>query len=124
MCLEELERQEITSNILFLYGDIVKEPLMPKNFVFYNPEEHRNIIALLEQKRPAAIISASGRNAALAGGVYPFPLFKDGDFDIPSVYTTKEEGKKLLSCIGRSAVLEFLSTRIPSKHGAKRQRNV
>jgi len=114
-CLEELERQEITSNILLLYGDIAKEQLMPKNFVFYNPQEHQDIIALLEQKRPAAIISATGRNAALAGGIYPFPLIEDGDFDIPSVYTTEEEGKKLLSCIGKSAILESRSTRIPAK---------
>ena len=114
-CLEELERQEITGNILLLYGDIAKEQLMPKNFVFYNPEEHQHIIALLEQKQPVAIVSATGRNAALAGGVYPFPMFEDGDFDIPSVYTTEEEGKKLLSCIGKSAVLESRSTRIPAK---------
>jgi aminopeptidase YwaD len=100
---------------LLLYGDIAKEQLMPKNFVFYNPEEHQNIIALLEQKRPAAIISATGRNTALAGGVYPFPMIEDGDFDIPSVYMTEEEGKKLLSCIGKSAILESRSTRIPAK---------
>jgi aminopeptidase YwaD len=87
---------------------------MPKNFVFYNPEEHQHIIALLEQKRPAAIISITGRNTALAGGVYPFPMFEDGDFDIPSVYMTEEEGKRLLSCIGKSAVLTSRSARIPA----------
>jgi len=114
-CLEELERQEISGTILLLSGDIAKEQLMPKNFVFYNPEEHQNIIALLEQKQPAAIISATGRNAALAGGVYPFPMIEDGDFDIPSVYTTEAEGKNLLSCIGKSAILESRSTRIPAK---------
>jgi len=114
-CLEELEHQEITGNILLLSGDIAKEQLMPKNFVFYNPEAHQNIIALLEQKQPAAIISATGRNAALAGGVYPFPLIEDGDFDIPSVYTTEEEGKNILSCIGKPAILQSRSTRIPAK---------
>lgn len=114
-CLEEIEQQEITGNILLLFGDIAKEQLMPKNFVFYNPEEHQNIIALLEQKQPAAIISATGRNAALAGGVYPFPMIEDGDFDIPSVYTTEEEGKNLLSCIGKPAILQSRSTRIPTK---------
>ncbi len=113
-CSKELERQEITGKILLLYGDIAKEQLMPKNFVFYNPEEHRKIIALLEQTRPAAIISATGRNAALAGGVYPFPLIEDGDFDIPSVYTTEEEGKRLLSCIGKLALLQSRSARIPA----------
>lgn len=114
-CLEELERQEITGKILLLYGDMAKEQLMPKNFVFYNPEEHQKIIALLEQKQPVAIISATSRNAALAGGVYPFPLIEDGDFDIPSVYMTEDEGKKLLSCVGKPVMLQSRSTRIPAK---------
>lgn len=113
--LEELDDQEITGRILLLSGEIAKEQLMPKNFVFYNPEEHQKILALLEQKQPAAIICATGRNPSLAGGAYPFPLIEDGDFDIPSVYTTEEVGKELLSCIGQTAVLESRATRIPAK---------
>ncbi len=113
--LEKLERQDISGKILLLYGDIAKEQLMPKDFVFYNPEEHQKVIALLEQMQPAAIISATSRNAALAGGVYPFPLIEDGDFDIPSVYMTEEEGRKLLSCIGNPAMLQSRSTRIPAR---------
>ncbi|MCZ7552433.1 MAG: M28 family peptidase [Anaerolineales bacterium] len=112
---EELEQREIAGKILLLHGDIAKEQLMPKNFVFYNPEEHRRIIALLEQTQPAAIISATGRNSALAGGAYPFPLIEDGDFDIPSVYTTEEEGQRLLSHVGKPAALQSRSTRIPAK---------
>ena len=57
--LAELERQEITGRILLLSGEIAKEQLMPKNFVFYNPEEHQKIIALFEQKQPKAIICAT-----------------------------------------------------------------
>jgi aminopeptidase YwaD len=87
---------------------------MPKNFVFYNPEEHQKIIALLEEKKPAAIVSATGRNVALAGGVYPFPLIEDGDFDIPSVYMTEEEGKRLLRHTGKSILLKSHSRRIPT----------
>lgn len=114
-CLEELEGKDISGKILLLHNDIAKEQLMPKNFVFYNPAEHQKIIALLEQMQPAAIISATSRNAALAGGSYPFPLIEDGDFDIPSVYMTEEEGKKLLSCTGMPAMLQSRSTRIPAK---------
>lgn len=114
-CLEELERQDITGKILLLHSDIAKVQLMPKNFVFYNPEEHQKIIALLEQMQPAAIISATSRNAALAGGIYPFPLIEDGDFDIPSVYMTEGEGEKLLSYTGMPAMLQSRSTRIPAK---------
>ncbi|MCP4607416.1 MAG: M28 family peptidase [Planctomycetes bacterium] len=114
-CLEELEQHDVTGKILLLHGEIAKEQLMPKNFVFFNPEEHQAIIALLEKKKPAAIISATGRNAALAGGVYPFPLIEDGDFDIPSVYMTEEEGKKLVSYTGQPVILTSRSKRIPAK---------
>ncbi|NPV87820.1 MAG: M28 family peptidase [Anaerolineae bacterium] len=113
--IEALARQEIGGKILLLHGEIAKEQIMPKNFVFYNPEEHQSIIALLEQKQPAAIICATGRNPAVAGGVYPFPLFEDGDFDIPSVYTTEEEGNRLLPRVGAQAVLHSRSKRIPAK---------
>lgn len=110
-----LSQLEMNGKILFLYGEIAREQLMPKNFVFYNPEEHQRIIALLEKGQPKAIVCATDRNAALAGGVYPFPLIEDGDFDIPSVYMTGEEGRKLVPFIGKTAVLESISERIPGK---------
>lgn len=113
--LEELKHKEITGRIVLLYGEIAKEQLMPKNFVFFNPESHQQIIALLEQKQPKAIICATGRNSALAGGVYPFPLIEDGDFNIPSVYITEEEGKKLIKYEGDIALLKSDSTRINGK---------
>src|SRR4030042_2750565 len=90
--IDELERTNITGKLLLLRGEISKEQLMPKNFVFYNPEEHQKIISLLENGKPLAIICATGRNASLAGGVYPSPLIEDGDFDIPSVYLTEGQG--------------------------------
>jgi len=113
--VEELVHLEISGKVLFLYGEIAKEQLMPKNFVFYNPEEHQKIISLLEIGRPKAIICATGRNAALAGGVYPFPLIEDGDFDIPSVYMTEDEGRRLLPYVGKTIVLQSISKRIPKK---------
>lgn len=113
--LTELEKSNMAGKIILLHGEIAKEQLMPKNFIFYNPEEHQRIISILEKGKPAAIIAATGRNSALAGGVYPFPLIEDGDFDIPSVYTTEEEGNRILSKIGQTAKLNSLSTRIPSK---------
>lgn len=113
--VDELESIDCAGKILLLYGEIAREQLMPKNFVFYNPEEHQRIIALLEQGNPVAIISATGRNAALAGGVYPFPLIEDGDFNIPSVYMTEEEGTRLLQYAGREVALESRSVRVPGK---------
>jgi aminopeptidase YwaD len=113
--IEELEKINAKNKIIFLFGEIAREQLMPKNFVFYNPEEHQKIISILEKSGAKAIISATGRNAALAGGVYPFPLIEDGDFDIPSIYMTEEEGSKLLSKVGKVVFLESKSERIPGK---------
>jgi len=113
--IEELSKINAKNKIIFLFGEIAREQLMPKNFVFYNPEEHQKIIAILENSGAKAIISATGRNPALAGGVYPFPLIEDGDFNIPSVYMTEEEGLKLISQIGKIVFLESLSKRIPGK---------
>ncbi|MCG8568589.1 MAG: M28 family metallopeptidase, partial [Spirochaetes bacterium] len=113
--LEELEQTNITNKIVFLHSEIAQEQLMPKNFVFYNPAVHQKIIAELEKSQPKAIIAATGRNSALAGGVYPFPLIEDGDFDIPSVYLTEEEGKELLPLTGSKVYLKSSSQRIPGK---------
>ena len=113
--LEELEAIEVEDKILLLYGDLAKEQLMPKNFPFYNPEEHQAIIGLLETKKPLAILTATTRNPELAGGLYPFPLIEDGDFDIPSVFMKEEEGEKLLKHLGKEAILVSDAQRIPAK---------
>lgn len=36
----------------------------------------------------------------MMGALYPFPLFEDGDFDIPSVYMTDVEGERLAAYAG------------------------
>lgn len=113
--IEELSKISAKNKIIFLFGEIAKEQLMPKNFVFYNPEEHQRIISVLENSGAKAIICSTGRNPSLAGGVYPFPLIEDGDFNIPSVYMTEEEGIKLKSKIGTIVFLESKSKRLPGK---------
>jgi aminopeptidase YwaD len=113
--LEELEAIDVSDKILLLRGDLAKEQLMPKHFPFYNPEQHQRIIRLLEAKGPQAIVAATSRNPELAGGVYPFPLIEDGDFDIPSVYMTAEEGERLASYVGRELALDAQAERIPAR---------
>ncbi len=113
--IAELMQLDFSGQVLLLHGEIAQEQLIPKNFVFYNPEAHQQIIALLERGQPAAIICATGRNAALAGGVYPFPLIEDGDFDLPSVYMTEDEGYKLIAYVGKTVRLLSKSQRIPGK---------
>lgn len=109
--VEELEAIEASQQILLLHGDIAKEQLMPKNFPFYNPDEHKRIIHLLESKRPQAIIAATSRNPEMVGALYPFPLIEDGDFDIPSVYMTEEEGIRLAQHAGREVWLDIQAQR-------------
>ena len=112
--ITELESLNVKDKIILLHGEIAREQLMPKNFVFYNPEQHQKTISLLENGGAKAIIAATGRNASLAGGVYPFPLIEDGDFDVPSVYMTEEKGLTLLQYAGTEVKLESISKRIKS----------
>ena len=113
--ISELEEGDFNDKVILLHGEIAEEQLMPKYFVFYNPENHQRIISLLENSGAKALICATGRNAALAGGVYPFPLIEDGDFNVPSVYMIEAEGNKLLAYTGKEVILNSGSERIPGK---------
>lgn len=113
--VEELVAIEATDAVLLLRGEIAKQQLMPKNFPFYNPDEHKRIIQLLETKKPAAIISATTRDPEMVGSLYPFPLIEDGDFDIPSVYMTDEEGNRLAQHVGKEITLHSRAKRIPAR---------
>lgn len=93
--LEELERTDCEDKILLMRGDICGEQLMPKNFVFYNPEHHQRILALMERRQPAGIVTATAKQPDQVGALYPFPLIVDGDFDIPSVYCRDTVGDTL-----------------------------
>lgn len=100
--------------VLLLLGEIAQEQLMPKHFPFYNPEHHQKIYHLLESKAPLAIITATSSNPELAGGMYPFPMIEDGDFNIPSVYMKDVDGEQLARHAGREIHLVIDSERIPS----------
>jgi len=113
--VEELTASKVSERILLLRGEIAAEQLMPKNFHFYNPDHHKRIVGLLENKAPLAIVAATSRDPQMAGGVYPFPLIEDGDFDIPSVYTTEEEGARLARHAGQEVALDFQAERLPAK---------
>jgi aminopeptidase YwaD len=112
--LDELESVEAAGKLLMLRGELTREQLMPKNFPFYNPEEHQRIYRMLETKNPLAILAATTRNPELAGALYPFPLIEDGDFDIPSVYLTEDKGDRLLQHAGSHVSLTSRSQRIPA----------
>lgn len=113
--LEELVSTDFTDKILVLHGELCKEQLAAKNFVFYNPEAHQRIIALLEEKKPLAVLAVTGCNPETTGALCPFPLIEDGDFDIPSVYLSEAEGDKILNQPAEEIELRMESKRIPAK---------
>jgi aminopeptidase YwaD len=112
--IDELKEIDTKGRILLLMDEIAVEQLMPKNFPFYNPDHHQEIYALLESKSPLAIITATSRNPELAGGMYPFPMIEDGDFNIPSVYMKDVDGKRLALHEDKSVSLQIEAQRIPS----------
>ena len=109
-----LESADCEGKILLMRRALCSEQLMPKNFVFYNPEHHQEIIALLEVRKPAAIVTATERRSEQVGALYPFPLIVDGDFDIPSVYCKDFEGDRLAAHQGHRARLKIDASRLPS----------
>ena len=80
--IDELLASKTEGKILLLHDEIAAEPLMPKEFPFYYPDEHRRVIDYLEAHAPRAILAITGKDPV--SGVNPFPLFQDGNFSIPS----------------------------------------
>lgn len=110
--VEELEECTCEGKILLVQGAVCAEHLMPRNHPFYNPDHHKKIYALLDEKRPAAVITATSRNPAMMGAMYPYPLIEDGDFDIPSVYCNKSTGEKIAALAGDEFRLAVRAERI------------
>lgn len=110
--IAELTSIDFRGKLLLLHGELCAEPLTPKNYPFYGSEDHKILLGILERGRPAAIIAATGQNPALAGAQSPFPLIVDGDFDIPSVYSSEEVGAQLLEVRGQILRLTLAAERI------------
>lgn len=113
--LGELKTADVSGKILLITDELTKEQIMPKNFTFYNPDEHKEIVSILEEKEPMGIICVTKNEHGISGGLYPFPIFEDGDFDIPSVYMKDVEAEKLIKYNGEKVTLSFCSRRIPAK---------
>jgi len=113
--IEELESSICEGKILLMKGAICAEQLMPKGFVFYNPDHHQRIYALLERKKPAGIITATEKKPEQVGALYPFPLIVDGDFDIPVVYCRDMVGADIAERKGDIFQLKIDSHRLASR---------
>ena len=113
-CIEDLESESVRGKVVLLHGDIARAQIMPKNFTFYNPDSHRRIVRALESFAPAAVVAATGRDPEMVGSQYPFPLFEDGDLDIPNGYMTDVDGARLLAHAGETVSLRIDSRRVPA----------
>lgn len=112
--LENLKKLNCEGTILFITGELTKEPLQPKDYPFYYPEEHKTIINLLEEKNPLAIIAVTGKHPMC--GLNPYPLFEDGNFKIPSGYMSVKEFQNIEeSIIGKRVVVHIISSCIETK---------
>ncbi|MBU4555826.1 MAG: M28 family peptidase [Actinobacteria bacterium] len=113
-CVEALEAVDSPGAVLLLHGAITRGQIMPKNFTFYNPETHKRVIRALEAAEPAVVIAATGRDSQMVGSQYPFPLFEDGDLDIPNAYMRDVDGERLLGHAGAMTHVSVDSRRVPT----------
>ena len=87
--IAELEHADVYGKIVLLYGDLTSAPISPKQW-FLISEREKQIIALLERKRPAAVLSAQPCVPYFAHG------FCDADFPIPSATVPRDVALSLL----------------------------
>ena len=87
---EELRSRDVAGHLLVIRGELAGEPLMPRDFPFYFPDEHAEFLDLLSQKQPAAVLAMTGRHPLC--GLSPFPLFEDGNLGIPNAYAQDPDG--------------------------------
>lgn len=90
--IQELKEKTIEGKIVVLCDEIASEPLMPKGFVFWNPDEHKEIISLLENSKILAVLTVS-----LSLESYT-PMIEDGDFMVPCGIILSRNLKQLEGC--------------------------
>lgn len=116
--LEELREKYLKDKILIIYGSLAQSALQPKDFPFYYPDEHKEIITLLERKKPKAIISLTGKSQF--NGMNPFPMFEDGNLLIPTAYASNSLLPRILELIENESTIH-LKINSKNKHSESKQ---
>lgn len=111
--IEELEGLKETGDILLLHGPIAADQVTPRNYPFYQMDEHVRLLAALDAAAPAAVIAATDRTA-MAHAVSPFPLFEDADLGFPSAYLLHTAGHVLVEHHGERVSLRISSRQTPA----------
>lgn len=112
--VDALETLDAEGAILLFHGAMASEQMTPRNYPFYQTDEHARVLAALDRIKPAAIIAATDRTP-MAAALCPFPLFEDADLGFPSAYTTVEEGLRLLEHAGHPVELTIDSRQLPAR---------
>ncbi len=89
--LHQLEQSNLSGTIGLLHGEIAAEPLMPKNFPFYNPDHHQAIVTAIEAAEPIALITVSPSTDTTK------PIIEDGDISIPIAAISQDDAEQLLA---------------------------
>jgi aminopeptidase YwaD len=103
----ELEAAVIAGKIPVLYGDMAQTELATKGGIYVS-ERDRRIIQILEQGRPAGIITINPTLHAR------WRLIEDFDLDIPSVTVSAQSGLRLLKHPGAAVKMKIAARRSPS----------
>lgn len=94
--LAELEAADLEGKLAVLYGNLVRAPLPPKAWP-YKDETDARVVELLEQKRPAAVLTVQARPGEIER------LIEDWEFHLPSATVSAEVGAMLLARAGEIA---------------------
>ncbi len=85
-----LEKADIRGEIALLYGELTHTPLLPKNFKFYSDERSQKILSILEEKKPAAVLTLCNDFARQE------PIIEDRDFLFPSMTISPDTALELI----------------------------
>ena len=105
--LMELESAAITDRILIFYGDMAQGELATKGGIYVSDRDRR-ILQILDERRPAGIITVNPTAHAR------WRLIEDFDLDIPSVTVTAPSGLKLLKNPRATVRMKIVTRRSPS----------
>lgn len=108
----ELEQLDLEGKLAVLYGELVRHPLPPKAWQFKDEADAR-VVALLEAKHPAAILTVQNRSGEIER------LIEDWEFHVPSATVSAEVGAMLLNRVGENVRL-----RIDTRHSQSTTANV
>ena len=97
----ELEAAELAGRIGILYGDLTKGSGFSARHAVYFPERDQKVMRMLEEKKPAALITIHSRTRWFER------LIRDWEFPIPSATVPAEVGLALLRHLDQTLRLKI-----------------